>query len=327
MTTSRRSQLLEKLNLRLPLVASPMFIVSQLDLVLASCKNGIIGTFPALNNRSSEGFEQWLIQIKEELKAYEEKTGKVLPPYGVNLIVHKSNPRVEADLEICVRHKVPIIITSLGAVGELVDRVHSYGGLVFHDVINRRHAEKAIAAGVDGLILVCTGAGGHGGVLNPIPFVAEVREMFDGLILLAGGLSTGKDIATALQMGADLAYMGTRFINTTEAIAAEEYKQMIIDSGTKDIVYTASISGVNGNYLWQSLERAGISKEMLDSKVKIDFSEKKMSVGAKAWKNLWSAGQGVASINDTLPVKELTDRLYAEFKAALEAQVRLLDKY
>ncbi len=324
---SRRAELLSKLHLRLPLVASPMFIVSQLDLVLASCKNGLIGTFPALNNRSSEGFEQWLIKIKEELKAHEAATGKKLPPYGVNLIVHKSNPRVQADLEICIRQEVPIIITSLGAVGELVDRVHSYGGLVFHDVINKRHAEKAIAAGVDGLILVCNGAGGHGGMLNPIPFVAEIREIFDGLILLAGTLSTGQDIATALQMGADLAYMGTRFINTHEAIASEKYQQMIINAGTKDIVYTAAVSGIKANYIWQSLESAGITKEMLESKVKIDFSEEKMNVEGKAWKDLWSAGQGVASIKDSLSVEDLTNRLYKEFKQALKQQQSLLDKY
>lgn len=321
-----RQALLDQFNLKLPLVAAPMFIISQPDLVLESCKNGIIGTFPALNNRSTEGFDNWLTEIKAELQAFANETGKAVPPYGVNLIVHKSNPRVQADLEICVKHKVPIIITSLGAAKEVVEAVHSYGGLVFHDVTNSYHAKKAIAAGVDGLILVCAGAGGHGGLLNPIPFVSEIRKIFDGVILLSGTLSTGQDVATALQMGADLAYMGTRFINTDEAIANDGYKQMIIDSGTQDIVYTAAVSGINGNYLRQSLEAIGITKDLWESKAKVDFG-KVLDAEAKAWVNIWSAGQGVATINDSLPTEQLVDRLYAEFKAALAYQAALGEKY
>jgi len=253
-----KQELLEKFNLKLPVVASPMFICSQLGLVKACCKEGIIGTFPALNQRTTEGFDEWLTELKADLAAWEEQTREKAPPYGVNLIVHRTNPRVDADLKICVKHKVPIIITSLGAVKELVEEVHSYGGLVFHDVTNVRHAQKAIGAGVDGLILVTAGAGGHAGTRNPIPFVQEIREIWDGLILLGGNISTGRDIASALQMGADLAYMGTRFINTHEAIADEAYKQMIINAGTDDIVYTASISGVPANFLKESLIKSGI---------------------------------------------------------------------
>lgn len=322
----KKEQILAQLNLRLPVVASPMFIVSQQQLVLECCKSGIIGTFPALNNRTTEGFEQWLVEIKEDLAKYEQETGKKAPPYGVNLIVHRTNPRVQADLEVCVRQKVPIIITSLGAVKELVETVHGYGGLVFHDVTNKRHAFKAIQAGVDGLILVCAGAGGHAGILNPIPFIAEIREMFDGVILLAGCLSSGQDVASALQMGADLAYMGTRFINTTEAIAPEEYKQMIIESGTSDIVYTAAVSGVSANFLRHSLETVGITKEMWHAKVKIDFG-KELDTEAKAWKTIWSAGQGVATIKDTIPTATLVERLHKEFAVALQKQTQYLTKY
>ena len=321
-----KTELLKSFNLTLPVVASPMFICSQLELVKACCKNGIIGTFPALNQRTSEGFEQWLVDLKEDFESWENQNQKKAPPYGVNLIVHRTNPRVEADLEICVRQKVPIIITSLGAVKDLVEKVHSYGGLVFHDVTTKRHARKAIEAGVDGLILVTAGAGGHAGIINPIPFIAEIREIWDGLILLGGNLSTGRDIASALQMGADLAYMGTRFINTTEAIATEEYKEMIIAAGTEDIVYTAAISGVPANFLKQSLHNAGIPEEMWPLKNKIDFG-KELDSEAKAWKTIWSAGQGVATIKDTLPVAELVERLRKEFKASIEEQYRYLERY
>ncbi|MEL6844061.1 MAG: nitronate monooxygenase, partial [Bacteroidota bacterium] len=232
-------------QLSLPVVAAPMFLISGPQLVIECCKNGIVGTFPALNQRSSEGFEQWLIEIKTALAEHEANTGQQAAPFGVNLIVHHTNPRLRADLEICVKHQVPLIITSLGAVSDVVDAVHSYGGLVFHDVIKKRHAQKAAAAGVDGLILVAAGAGGHAGTLNPMSLVAEVQSFFDKTILLSGCISTGRDIASAMQMGADLAYMGTRFINTQESKADEGYKQMIIDAGASDIVYTAAVSGVH----------------------------------------------------------------------------------
>ncbi len=313
-------------QLQIPVVAAPMFIVSQVDLLLACSQNGVLGTITALNNRTSEGLEQWLIHIKQALQDFEQTTGRKAAPFGMNLIVHKSNARLEADLEIAIRQEVPIIITSLGAVQEVVEKVHSYGGLVFHDVINTRHARKAIEAGADGIICVAAGAGGHGGLLNPIPFISEVRAMFDGIILAAGAISTGQDIASAMQMGADLAYMGTRFINTKEAIATEDYQNMIIQGGTSDIVYTAAVSGVHGNYLKHSLEAAGITEEMWNSKSKMDFS-KTADTEAKAWKNIWSAGQGVATIKDNLPASELIDRLKKEFKDALESQAKLIDRW
>ncbi len=314
-------------RLQIPVVAAPMFIISQTDLVKQCCKNGVLGTFPALNNRSTEGLEDWIIEIKEDLAQYEKETGQKAAPYGVNLIVHRTNPRLEADLEVIVRQQVPIIITSLGAVSDLVDKVHSYGGLVFHDVINTRHAQKAIEAGVDGLILVCAGAGGHAGTHNPIPFITEIRSMFDGIILLSGAMSSGQDVASAMQMGADLAYLGTRFINTDEAVASEDYKDMIIASGTSDIVYTAAISGVNGNYLRQSLEAAGITKELWHTKAKIDFGKLEAGSEAKAWKTIWGAGQGSATIHDKMPVGLLINRMKTEFKDALSRQAKLLERY
>jgi len=316
-------------RLSLPMVAAPMFLISGPKLVTSCCKNGVVGTFPALNHRTSEGFEQWLVEIKEDLDKHEQATGKAAAPYGVNLIVHHSNPRVQADLEICVKHKVPIIITSLGAVSELVDTVHSYGGLVFHDVINKRHARKAVQAGVDGLILVCAGAGGHAGTLNPMPFVSEIRSFFDGIILLSGCMSNGNDVASAMQMGADLAYLGTRFINTKESEADEDYRQMIIDSGTADIVYTAAVSGVNANFLRSSLEAMGITKEFWGKKAKIDFGSEldAAKAEAKAWKTIWSAGQGVTTIDDNPSVEELVNRMKEEFRTAIEAQSKLLQQY
>ena len=229
-------------DLKIPAVAAPMFLISGPKMVVECCKNGIVGTFPALNQRTTKGFEEWVIQIKNEIDEFEKETGKKAAPFGVNLIVHNTNPRVKADLKICIKHKVPIIITSLGAVSQLVGAVHSYGGLVYHDIIKRRHAEKAAEAGVDGMIVVSAGAGGHGGTLNPMSLISEVRSFFKKTILLSGCISTGKDIASAMQMGADLAYMGTRFINTKESLADEEYKKMIIDSTANDIIYTAAVS-------------------------------------------------------------------------------------
>jgi nitronate monooxygenase len=297
--------------------------------VIECCKNGIIGTFPALNQRTTEGFEQWIIEIKTALKEFESETGKKAAPFGVNLIVHQTNPRVQADLAICIKHQVPLIITSLGAVPQLVGAVHSYGGMVFHDVIKKRHAEKAAEAGVDGLILVCAGAGGHAGKLNPMPFVAEIKKFFKKTILLSGCISNGRDVASALQMGADLAYMGTRFINTKESKAPEDYRKMIIESGANDIVYTAAISGVSANFLRPSLEAMGITEEMLSRPKKIDFGNElsAMEKEAKAWSTIWSAGQGVTNISDNPSVKDLIDLMKKEFKAAIEAQQALLEKY
>ncbi|MEO1011264.1 MAG: nitronate monooxygenase family protein [Bacteroidota bacterium] len=313
-------------ELSLPAIAAPLFLISGPKLVIECCKKGIVGTFPALNQRSSEGFEEWLIQIKSELSAFETETGKKPAPFGVNLIVHPTNPRLEADIKLCVKHQVPLIITSLGAVSQVVDAVHSYGGLVFHDIIKKRHAEKAAAAGVDGLILVAAGAGGHAGTLNPMTLVAEVKRFFKKTLVLSGCISTGRDIASALQMGADLAYMGTRFINTPESRAPEEYRKMIIDAGASDIVYTAAISGVHANFLAPSLKAAGISEEDLKRDTKIDFG-KELDTEAKAWKTIWSAGQGSATIDNSLPVAELVETLKTEFKLAIEAQTRILEIY
>ncbi|GER60221.1 NAD(P)H-dependent flavin oxidoreductase [Patiriisocius marinus] len=313
-------------DLKLPIVAAPMFLISGPELVIAACKSGIVGTFPALNQRTTEGFEEWVVQIKTELEAWEKETGKKAAPFGVNLIVHMTNPRVEADLKVCVKHKVPLIITSLGAISMVVDAVHSYGGLIFHDVIKRRHAEKAIEAGVDGLILVCAGAGGHAGTLNPVPFINEIKSIFDGFILLSGTLSTGQDVASAMQMGADLAYMGTRFINTKESLATDEYRDMIIDSETNDVTYTAAISGVAANFLQKSLDKAGVTDEQLKSTKKVDFG-KELDTEAKAWKTIWSAGQGVTSIHDDPSMADLIDTMKNQFRDAITKQATLLDKY
>lgn len=316
-------------ELNLPVVAAPMFLISGPKMVIECCKNGIVGTFPSLNQRSTEGFEEWVIEIKETLAAFEKETGRKAAPFGVNLIVHKTNPRVEADLAVCIRHQVPLIITSLGAVSTLIDAVHSYGGLVFHDVIKKRHAEKAAEAGVDGLILVSAGAGGHAGTINPIPLVSEIKRFFDKTILLSGCLSNGRDVASARQMGADLAYMGTRFINTQESRADENHRQMIIDSGASDIVYTAVVSGIHANFLQSSLEAMGITKEIWNQVAKMNFGKELDAAEAesKAWKTIWSAGQGVATIHDTLTVAELVSQMKSEFKEAIEEQSELVKIY
>ena len=316
-------------DLEIPAIAAPLFLISGPKLVIECCKNGIVGTFPALNQRTTAGFEQWVIQIKTELEEFEKETGKKAAPFGVNLIVHNTNPRVRADLKVCVKHKIPIIITSLGAVSQLVGAVHSYGGLVYHDVIKKRHAEKAAEAGVDGLVLVSAGAGGHGGTINPMSLIAEIKKFFKKTIILSGCISTGRDIASAMQMGADFAYMGTRFINTKESLADDGYKNMIIKSDANDIVYTAAVSGVNANFLKPSLEAMGISEEMWKTSKKIDFG-KDLSAAeaeAKAWKTIWSAGHGVTSINDSLSVKDLINNLKKEFISSLENQKKLLENF
>ena len=316
-------------NLSIPVIAAPLFLISGPKLVIECCKNGIVGTFPALNQRTSEGFEEWVIQIKTELDEFEKETGKKPAPFGVNLIVHNTNPRVQADLKICIKHKVPIIITSLGAVPRLVDAVHSYGGIVLHDIVKKRHAEKAAEAGVDGLILVSAGAGGHAGTINPMALISEVKGFFNKTIILSGCISNGRDVASAIQMGADYAYMGTRFINTKESRAPEDYKQMIINSGATDIVYTAAVSGVPASFLRPSLESMGITEEMWASKAKIDFGKEldAAQAEAKAWSTIWSAGQGVTNILDDVSVQELVERITHEFKNAIKDQSNLLDQF
>ena len=309
-------------DLSIPAVAAPMFLISCPKLVIECCKNGVVGTLPALNQKTTEGFEEWIIEIKEALSKYEKETGKNTAPFGVNLIVHPTNPRVMPDLQICIKHKVPIVITSLGAVSDLVDSVHNYGGLVFHDIIKRRHAEKATEAGVDGLILVAAGAGGHGGTINPMALINEVKTFFNKTILLSGCISNGNDIASALQMGADLAYMGTRFINVNESMADNSYQKMIMDSKAEDIIYTAAVSGVNASFLRPSLEAMGITEDLWKKTKKIDFGSEldHAKEEAKAWKTIWSAGQGVTSISDVKPTAELISQLKEEFEKALLKQ-------
>ncbi|PTX04103.1 NAD(P)H-dependent flavin oxidoreductase [Pararhodobacter aggregans] len=291
--------------LRLPAIAAPMFLTSGPDLVVETCRGGVVGSFPALNQRSTQGFSDWLDQIAERRAPGDA-------PYGVNLIVHRSNPRLQADLEVVVRHKVPLVITSLGAVVEVVQAVQSYGGLVFHDVIGRRHAEKAAAAGVDGLIAVAAGAGGHAGTLSPFALLAELRAVFDGCLVLSGAINTGAQIAAARLMGADLAYLGTRFLATREAMVAEGYKQMVVDSRAEDILYTPNISGVNANFLRPSIVAAGLDPEALPPHGTLD-----MQTEAKAWSRVWSAGHGVGGIHDIPGARALCDRLAQEYRAAM----------
>jgi nitronate monooxygenase len=311
-------------GLRLPAVAAPMFLTSGPALVTACCKAGIIGTFPALNQRTTEGLREWLREIKEDLAAHTAQ-GHTPAAFGVNLIVHKTNPRVAADLEVCAEARVPLIITSLGAASEVVDKVHAYGGLVFHDVTTAKHAKKAVEAGVDGLILVAAGAGGHAGTISPFALLHEVRQFFRGTILLAGCLSNGRDIATARMMGADFAYMGTRFIATQESIVPESYKEMITAAGASDIIYTPSISSIPANFLRQSIVQAGLDPDKLAPPPGVDLShitepykKEKDEQSAKAWRDIWSAGQGVGAIADVPATAALVERLCDEYRAASE---------
>ncbi|MFU6376722.1 NAD(P)H-dependent flavin oxidoreductase [Metapseudomonas otitidis] len=309
-------------RLRLPLVTAPMFLVSAPSMVLASCNAGVVGSFPALNQRESAGFAAWLDEIAAGLTAD-------AAPYAVNLIVHGSNPRLQADLAICVEKKVPIVITSLGAVKEVVDAVHSYDGLVFHDVTTRRHAEKAAEAGVDGLIAVAAGAGGHAGTWSPFALVAEIRQFFDKTLLLAGCLNHGHEILAAQLLGADLAYLGTRFIATQESQASAAYKQMLLDARAADIIHTPAVSGVPASFMRQSLEAAGYDLARLNDKADVNYGEKLKPVSdeAKAWKTVWSAGQGVGDIHDLPTIAELVERLDREYRAALQHSARLAQPY
>ena len=292
-------------GLTLPVISAPMFLVSGPDLVVEACNAGVIGTFPSLNQRTTEGYREWIHEIRSRLKPE-------AAAFGVNHIVHPTNPRLMADLTVSVEEKVPLIITSLGAVRDVVDAVHGYGGQVFHDIANIRHARKAAEAGVDGLILVANGAGGHAGIINPFALVNEVRSFFDGTIILSGAISTGQDVAAALMLGADFAYMGTRFINTTEAMAVPAYKQMIMDSGATDIVHTPAVSGIPANFMSKSLIDNGIDPKHLPEH-KLDMGDE-----AKAWKTVWSAGQGAGAIHDVLPTAELVARLRQEFAQATD---------
>lgn len=299
-------------RLRVPVVAAPMFLVSNPDLVVACCRAGVVGSFPALNLRTTAALDSWLSAVEARLEPDDA-------PFAVNLIVHSSNARLRDDLAILARHRVPIVITSLGAATEVVDAVHAWGGLVLHDVTTVRHARKAAAAGVDGLILVAAGAGGHAGTISPFALVAEVRPWFDGVVLLAGALSTGADVLAARAMGADLAYLGTRFIATREAGASSEYKEMLVEAGAGDIVHTASVSTIPANFLRASLVAAGHDLSVTPGAVDLGHITAPSEADATAWRDIWSAGHGVAAIGDVPSVEELVRRLETEYGRALSA--------
>ena len=308
-------------GLRIPVVASPMFIISTPDLVIAQCKAGIVGSFPALNARDEAGgsvvLEQWLERITDELDRYNQANpDRPAAPFAVNQIVHRSNVRLERDVEICARWKVPIWITSLGARPEVNEAAHSCGGITLHDVISDRFARKAIDKGADGLIAVAAGAGGHAGLINPMALVGEIRQWFDGPLLLSGAVSTGRAILAARAMGADLAYVGSPFIATEEADASDDYKRMIVDSGADDIVTTAIFSGVSGNYLKPSIARVGLDPENLPAAAtEMSFAAGR-SARPKAWKEVWGSGQGIGAVKSVVPAASLVDRLAREYAAA-----------
>ena len=305
-------------NISIPVIGAPLFLISVPDLVIAQCKAGIIGSFPALNARPQHVLEEWIVRIKTELKEYQDQNpDKKVAPFAVNQICHGSNDRLQGDMEICVKHEVPIIITSLRPPAEVVEAAHSYGGLVFHDVINVRHAKKAADMGVDGLILVCAGAGGHAGALSPFALLREVKSWFDGTIILSGSIGDGYSVASALALGADFAYLGTRFIATHEANAEPEYKQMLIESSANDIVYSNLFTGVLGNYLKPSIKNAGLDPDNLPT---ADKSAMNFGSGgntdSKAWKDIWGSGQGIGLIEDAPTVESLVERIRAEFNEA-----------
>ena len=304
-------------QLSLPIVGAPMFIVSRPELVVAQCTAGVLGAFPALNARPKEQLDEWLHRIREALDAYRrDHPGETVAPFAVNQIIHQSNDRLEHDLRLCEKHRVPVVITSLRAPGEVVQAVHGWGGVVLHDVISVRHAEKALQGGADALVLVCAGAGGHAGALSPFAFLAEVRRLFDGPVALAGAITTGRAVLAAEAMGADLAYMGTRFIATEEANALDGYKRMIVESKAADVVYTPYFTGVHGNYLRGSILAAGLDPDALPhaDKTSMNFGSSK-----KTWKDIWGAGQGVGAIDRVLPVHQLVAQLKGEYRAAKAA--------
>ena len=306
-------------TLRIPLIGAPMFIVSGPELVIAQCQAGIVGSFPALNARPQPELNEWLLRIKDSLGEYRAShPEETVAPFAVNQIAHSSNVRLIDDMETCVKHEVPIIITSLRPPEDIVKAVHSYGGLVFHDVISLRHARKAIEQGVDGIIAVCSGAGGHAGPLNPFALVKEIRAEFDGTVILSGCITSGSDVLAARAMGADLAYSGTRFIATEEARAVSGYKQMIIDSNAGDIINSSLFTGVHGNYLKGSIRQAGMDPDNLPEgdKSTMDFGGA-TDISAKAWKDIWGAGQGVGNIHEILPAREVVLRMEQEYRERL----------
>ena len=305
-------------NISMPVIGAPLFLVSGPDLVIAQCKAGVIGSFPALNARPQHVLEEWIIRIKTELAQYQEENPDAqVAPFAVNQICHGSNDRLMQDMETCVKHEVPIIITSLRPPAEVVEAAHSYGGLVFHDVISVRHAKKAAEQGVDGLILVCAGAGGHAGALSPFALLREVKEWFDGTVILSGSIGDGHAVASAIALGADFAYLGTRFIATQEANADSEYKKMLEESAAADIVYSSLFTGVLGNYLKPSIKNAGLDPDNLP-----DADKSAMNFGSggntdsKAWKDIWGSGQGIGGIKDSPSVAELVARIKSEYEEA-----------
>lgn len=306
-------------NLALPVIAAPMFIASGPELVLAQCKTGIVGSFPALNARPAAMLNTWLTDIQTELAAYKAAhPDAIVGPIAVNQIVHQSNERLAHDVEVCVRHRVPIIISSLRAPpADMLDAIHSYGGIVLHDVISIRHAEKALEAGVDGLILVATGAGGHAGTLSPFALVGEVRRFYDGPLILSGAIASGDAILAAQAMGADLAYIGSRWLATPEANIGEAYRQGLVDAAAGDVIYSNLFTGVHGNYLRQSIVNAGLDPDNLPTadKSRLDFGSGG-NTGAKAWRDIWGAGQGVGLIDAIEPVADIVDRFKREYAAA-----------
>ena len=308
-------------NLELPVIGAPLFIVSGPELVIAQCKAGIVGSFPALNARPAEELEKWIVRIKIELEAYQkDNPDKKVAPFAVNQICHASNNRLEHDMQVCVKHEVPIIITSLQASQMVYDATHSYGGIVLHDVTNIRHTNSALRKGADGIIAVCAGAGGHAGRLSPFALIPEIREFHKGPLLLSGSISTGGAVLAAQAMGADLAYIGTRFIASKEANASMEYKQSIVDSMGEDIIYSSLFTGVHGNYLKSSIESSGLDPDNLPT---ADKSSMNFGSGgntdAKAWKDIWGAGQGVGSVKDAPSIQEIVDRMKQEYEKAKSA--------
>jgi nitronate monooxygenase len=303
-------------NLAIPVVASPLFIISHPPLVLAQCKAGVVGSFPALNARPAEELDDWLAEISESLATYDKANpGRPAAPFAVNQIVHKSNKRLEKDLALCVKYRVPIVISSLGAVPEVNQAIHSYGGIVLHDIIHDRHARKAVEKGADGLVAVAAGAGGHAGTLSPFALIQEIRQWFDGPLLLSGAIANGGAILAAQAMGADLAYIGSPFIATNEARADDRYKQMIVDSNAADIVYSNLFTGINGNYLKASVRAQGMDPDNLPG---ADPSH--MNFGGdrevKAWKHIWGCGQGIGVVKEIAPAASLIGRLTREYAAA-----------
>ena len=305
-------------NISIPVIGAPLFLVSGPDLVIAQCKAGVIGSFPALNARPQHVLDEWIVRIKTELAEYQEQNPDAkVAPFAVNQICHGSNDRLMQDMETCVKHEVPIIITSLRPPAEVVEAAHSYGGLVYHDVISVRHAKKAAEQGVDGLILVCAGAGGHAGALSPFALLREVKKWFDGTVILSGSIGDGHAVASAIALGADFAYLGTRFIATEEANADQEYKKMLEASAAEDIVYSSLFTGVHGNYLKPSIKNAGLDPDNLP-----DADKTSMNFGSggntdsKAWKDIWGSGQGIGAIKDSPSVAELVGRIKSEYESA-----------